>query len=346
MPVFIDYHQLEEGLTIEDVRKAHRSDLEKQATYGVKFLQYWVNEKNAMVFCLIDGPDAESCVNCHLESHGNTPCNIQQVEPGMVELLMGANLPVDKHHRTLNASGEADLAYRAIMVVQAANTDKEIMLESIIDYGGRLIEFSADESLVAVFDSPVNAIQCIKRVNQKFVSARCALYYGQPLTYQGSFFEVAIKHAKILFQIAEPDQLVISNRLSQIIDTKLYVEGETLTPKILSGPDEKFIIELFQIIEQHLDSTHLDVNYLTRQMGTSRTQLYRKITTLTGKTPNQLIREIRMARAHKLIRNREGNIAFISQEVGYANPSYFSKIFRKTYGCAPSDLEGFKSISN
>lgn len=334
----MDYHQLEEGLTIDDVREAHRSDLEKQAAYGVKFLQYWVNEKNAMVFCLIDGPDAESCVNCHLESHGNTPCNIQEVEPGMVELLMGANLPVDKYHLTLDTSGEADLAYRTIMVVQAANEDKKILLQSVGNSTGRLIEFSEDGCLVAVFDSPVNAIQCIKTVNQKLVSVRGALYYGQPLTYQGSFFEVAIKHARILHQIAEPGQLVISNKLSQIIDTKLYVEVDILAPKILSGPDEKFVIELFQIIEQHLESTHLDVNYLTRQMGISRTQLYRKITGITGKTPNQVVREIRMARAYKLIRNREGNIACISQEVGYANPSYFSRIFRETYGCAPSDL--------
>jgi AraC-like DNA-binding protein len=256
----------------------------------------------------------------------------------MVELIMGANLPVDKHHLTLDTSGEADLAYRTIMVVQAANADKEILVQSVGSYGGRLIELSADECLVAVFDSPVNAIQCIKRVNQKLVSARCALYYGQPLTYRGSFFEVAIKHARILHRIVEPGQLVISNRLSQIIDKKLYADGESSTPKILSGPDEKFIIALFQTIEQHLDSTHLDVNYLTRQMGISRTQLYRKITALTGKTPNQVIREFRMMKAYKLIRNQEGNIAFVSQQVGYAYPSYFSRIFRETFGCLPSDL--------
>jgi AraC-like DNA-binding protein len=73
-------------------------------------------------------------------------------------------------------------------------------------------------------------------------------------------------------------------------------------------------------------------------MGISRTQLYRKITALTGKTPNQVIREFRMMKAYKLIRNQEGNIAFVSQQVGYANPSYFSRIFRETFGCLPSDL--------
>jgi len=339
MPIFIDYHQLEEGLTLKDVREAHRSDLEKQTKYGVKFLQYWVNEKDSMVFCLIDGPDAEACVNCHLESHGNTPCNIQEVEPGIIELIMGANLPVDKHHLTLSTNGETDPAYRILMMANAGNSDKTILLHAVSSTGGRLIEFSADESLVAVFDSPVNAIECIKQASQMLTSlASFALYYGQPLTYQGSFFEVAIKHARILHQIAEPGQLVISNRLSHVMDTNLTAEFNNLTPKILSRSDEKFIIELFQIIEQNLDSTLMGVNYLTRQMGISRTQLYRKITSLTGKTPNQLIREFRMTKAFNLIRNHEGNITFVSQEVGYANPSYFSRIFRETFGCAPSDL--------
>lgn len=350
MPVYIDYHQLEEGLTIEDVREAHRSDLEKQAKYGVKFLQYWVNEKDSMVFCLIDGPDAEACVNCHLESHGNTPCNIQEVEPGIIELIMGNNLTVDMHHLTLNVNGEADTANRIVMVAQArnpgenalpsSNQTKSILLHAVRSTGGRLMEFAADQSLVAVFDSPVNAIECIKQTSQNLSSpvARFALYYGQPLTYKGSFFEVAIKHARILHHIAEPGQLVISNKLSHMIDENLPAECNTLTPKILNGSDEKFIIELFQFIEQNLDSVLMDVNFLTGQMGVSRTQLYRKITSLTGKTPNQLVRKFRMTKAFNLIRNREGNISFVSQEVGYTNPSYFSKIFRETFGCAPTDI--------
>ena len=160
MPVFIDYHQLEAGLTIDDVRKAHRSDLEKQVKYGVKFLQYWVNERDSMVFCLIDGPNAESCVNCHLESHGNTPCNIQEVEPGIVEMIMGENLQVDKYHLTLDSNGAADPACRIVMVIQLGHFDsttaskekssdllnqaKSDLIKSIGSNGGRLVELTLD----------------------------------------------------------------------------------------------------------------------------------------------------------------------------------------------------------
>lgn len=362
MPLFIDYHQLEEGLTIEDVRKAHRSDLVNQEKHDVKYLQFWVNEKNSMVFCLIEGPDSEACVKCHLESHGNTPCNIQEVEPGFFELIMGTGLSIDNHHMTLNENGEADPANRIVLVAQYPDfgtlngneqrnedtTDqaKNMLIQNVSRTQGRLIEFSADESMVAVFDSPVNALQCIKNINLTLGSStpehnrpagKFALFNGLPLTYKGSFFHVAIKHAKILCSIAESGQLVISAGLKDLMSIDPEVsEFDITSSRILKRTDEKFIIELFQTTEQNLASELFNVNHLTRQLGISRTKLYRKATLLTGKTPNQLIRDLRMRKALNLIRNNEGNIACVSYEVGYSNPSYFSRIFRETYGCPPS----------
>jgi AraC-like DNA-binding protein len=363
VPLFIDYHQLEPGLTIDDVRTAHQSDLDKQDLHNVKYLQYWVNKEDSMVFCLMEGPNSEACVNCHLESHGNTPCNIQEVEPGFLELIMGAGLQIDRHHMTLNVNGEADTAYRMVLVGQFSNFkdgNKEPsgktfdqFKASIIKYlyatQGRLVEYSANSNLVAVFDSPFNALRCLKSIelledSSTFINqpvGKFSLYYGLPLTYEGKFFQVAINHAQILCSIAEPGHLLISSRLKDLVDIQTF-DFNIIKWRVLNGTDEKFIIELFQTIEQNLGSDQFNVNYLTRELGISRTQLYRKTIVLTGKTPNQLVKEIRMKHAVKLIRNQEGNIAYIAQEVGYSNPSYFSKIFRETYGFLPSkkDLSG------
>ena len=57
MPLFMDVHEsLPEGATVQDVVGAHRADLKTQDQYGVKYLRYWVDEKNRKVFCLAEAP--------------------------------------------------------------------------------------------------------------------------------------------------------------------------------------------------------------------------------------------------------------------------------------------------
>jgi hypothetical protein len=71
MPLFMDVHEtLPEGATAADVAGAHEADLKKQDEYGVKYLRYWVDERNGKVFCLVDAPDAEAAHAVHREAHG------------------------------------------------------------------------------------------------------------------------------------------------------------------------------------------------------------------------------------------------------------------------------------
>ncbi len=69
----------------------------------------------------------------------------------------------------------------------------------------------------------------------------------------------------------------------------------------------------------------------------SRMQLFRKIKALTNQTPGDFIRTIRLKRAANLIKQSFGNIAQITYEVGFNNPSYFAKCFKDLYGELPSD---------
>ncbi len=83
MPLFMDVHEsLPEGATINDVVGAHQADLKAQDEYGVKYLRYWVDEKNGKVFCLVDAPDAEAATACHREAHGLTADEIYEVVQG------------------------------------------------------------------------------------------------------------------------------------------------------------------------------------------------------------------------------------------------------------------------
>ena len=71
MPLYMDVHEnLPDGATAADVANAHEADLATQEKYGVKYLKYWVDDKQGKAFCLVDAPDAETAARVHREAHG------------------------------------------------------------------------------------------------------------------------------------------------------------------------------------------------------------------------------------------------------------------------------------
>lgn len=70
MPLFMDVHTIEGGVSADDVAAAHAADLEEQGSHGVNYLRYWVDEQAGKIFCLVDAPDAESANTVHREAHG------------------------------------------------------------------------------------------------------------------------------------------------------------------------------------------------------------------------------------------------------------------------------------
>ncbi|MCZ7568096.1 MAG: DUF4242 domain-containing protein [Ardenticatenaceae bacterium] len=82
MPKYMDIHKDVEGLTAEAVAGAHQKDLEVQARYGVKYLQYWFNEADGTVFCLCEAPNKEAAEAVHREAHGLVADEIIEVKEG------------------------------------------------------------------------------------------------------------------------------------------------------------------------------------------------------------------------------------------------------------------------
>ena len=83
MPLFMDVHEnLPEGATATDVAGAHQADLAKQEAYGVKYIKYWLDEKQGKVFCLVEAPDAETANTVHREAHGLVADHIYEVAEG------------------------------------------------------------------------------------------------------------------------------------------------------------------------------------------------------------------------------------------------------------------------
>ena len=70
MPLFMDVHNIDGGVSAADVAGAHEADLATQGAYGVNYLRYWVDEEAGKIFCLVDAPDAEAANTVHKQAHG------------------------------------------------------------------------------------------------------------------------------------------------------------------------------------------------------------------------------------------------------------------------------------
>ena len=100
--------------------------------------------------------------------------------------------------------------------------------------------------------------------------------------------------------------------------------------------DEKFLREIVEYIKQNISNPELSIVALSREMKISRAWLYRKILKFTGKSPVEFIRAIRLQKAVQLLENSQMRIGLIACEVGFNNPHYFSKLFKKEYDILPS----------
>ncbi|WP_198664780.1 ATP-binding protein [Lewinella sp. IMCC34191] len=102
--------------------------------------------------------------------------------------------------------------------------------------------------------------------------------------------------------------------------------------------EDQFVQQVVGYIKEHLAEESLSVDFLSRQVGYSRSQLTRKLKALTGKTPNKLINEMRLHEAFRLLEKRAGTVSEIAYAVGYTNLSYFAKNFRGHFGSLPSEV--------
>jgi hypothetical protein len=82
MPLYMDIHNIEGGVSAEDVAEAHRKDLETQGEHGVNYKSYWVDAKAGKIFCLVEAPDADAAHTVHREAHGLVADEIYEVQEG------------------------------------------------------------------------------------------------------------------------------------------------------------------------------------------------------------------------------------------------------------------------
>jgi signal transduction histidine kinase/DNA-binding response OmpR family regulator len=108
-----------------------------------------------------------------------------------------------------------------------------------------------------------------------------------------------------------------------------------------AGPaaDEFFTNKVIAFVEEHAGNTNLSIGDLCDHLAISERQLYRKAATLTGMTPAQLIKEVRMKIAYRLLLERKvAKVSDLARRVGFENTSYFSRQFEERFGRRPAEF--------
>ena len=122
------------------------------------------------------------------------------------------------------------------------------------------------------------------------------------------------------------------------------VEAESLPPAAAqdavaeSVASSIFIGRFKEAVEKRLSDSELSIEHLAADMNLSRVQLYRKVKTITGSSPVELLRTARLNRGYQLLLTTDKTISEVAYAVGFSAPSYFTKCFKDEFGQSPTDI--------
>lgn len=144
--------------------------------------------------------------------------------------------------------------------------------------------------------------------------------------------------------IAKPfDMEVLLARISNLLEKQEkrqqdFSHSISLDPKTVtdSSPDEKFLKEIIACIEKNIDNSEYTIDSLAADVVMSRMSLYRKMKSLTGQTPADFIRAVRLKTAAKLLKAGNCNVSEACYRTGFASPQNFTKHFKEMFGVLPS----------
>ncbi|MBO9616542.1 MAG: response regulator [Dyadobacter sp.] len=142
---------------------------------------------------------------------------------------------------------------------------------------------------------------------------------------------------------------VLESRIQNLISSRqqlktLFSSGSGIkASEIEVAPaDQLFIHEMIQAIERHISEPDFSVVDLAREMGVGRSQFFKRVQAVTGKSPLEVIREIRLQHAAQLLEKSQLSVSEIAYQVGFNNPKYFARYFRELYQVLPSEYSGSK----
>ncbi len=368
MPIYMDRH-IVPGITLKDAAEAHNLDVAIQDEYDCKAITFWLDEERGYAFCLIEAPDEQAVRELHNNAHGLIPHEIIEVEENLVMAFLGriSDPESETELSTGSTSPFYDPAYRAIMVThlkeavlisskfgeekgqELFSLHGKIIERAINRYNGREVHHTGDGFMVS-FASVSESVNSAVEIQNEFKkhNSRAAekmhvaigLSSGDPVTGKDDLFGEAIQLAKRLCYLSTGrGQILVSSEVMEKYGShRLRQIAEDNQVDFLSTAEEHFLNSLMDVIEKIWDQPEFTLEDICKQIGLSRSQLYRNITSLTGQSFVDFVKEFRLKKALKLIEKDRENITQAAFGSGFNNPSYFSKCFKEQFGMLPSEF--------
>ena len=311
------------------------------------------NAENA--FCLIEAPNIQAVKDLHNRAHGLIPHQIIEVDSKLVNAFLGRIHDPDSQDTTI------DSAFRALMVIESSNYFNRVdnlqfdlfhqrlhnsISKAIGKFKGKVVLLKSNSYLVS-FKSVDNAISCALTIkhNSKYVTPNFDSSYkllsigistGVPVTEKPKLFEEAIYEATYFCEIVSGGIVISSEAQNQFRAEHHHAKLNKEHIRPLKPREESFLKRLMAFVEVHWNNPKFNVSDFSKKMGFSKSQLNRNIKSLTGLSPNNFIKKLRLQRALKLLHEQKGNISEIAFETGFNTPAYFSKCFSDQFGILPS----------
>ena len=103
--------------------------------------------------------------------------------------------------------------------------------------------------------------------------------------------------------------------------------------------ESQFLLMVHRVLEEHLSDENFGIAELCESLEISRTQLYRKLKSLTGQSTSHYIRSLRLNNAKKMLKETDLSVSEVAYKVGFSSHAYFSRVFKEEFGCAPSEIK-------
>lgn len=270
MPIYMDIHPDLGDVTEDDIKQAHRADLEIQDEFGVQFLTFWFNSPEGEAFCLVDAPSKEAAIAVHKASHGLVPHNVVEVDRPTVHRSMGdweRNVPEIARHE----DSTLDTGLRAIMFTDLvgstavssregdgealkllANHDR-VVRNALTAHRGREVKHTGD-GIFASFDYVSKAVDCAVEIQRAFGEpvvvdddtgrVRIGISVGEPVSQHNDLFGAVVNLAARICNHAAAGQILVSSAVREL------AVGKPITfvdrgPIALKGFDDP--VRLFEV---------------------------------------------------------------------------------------------------
>jgi AraC-like DNA-binding protein len=357
MPIYMDVH-IVPGVKARDVAEAHKKDLLHQEEYGCKAMTYWVDEKRETIFCLVEAPDKHAVEEMHSKAHGLIPNKIIEVSSELVESFLGRMYdPAEAEITNEGLKIFSDPSFRILLVTKITDPvllkyklgkektnellslHNNIIRKNLAEYGGREAEHGGTGFIIS-FASAAKAVSCalaIQKDLQAFdadaIGFRIGINAGEPVENSNKLFGDTIQLASYMCAIVRHSQVAMASSVKELVSKDLPNNGNNF---LSLAPQDEILLELlFNKLEENWQNADFDIDDYCQAMAMSKSQLYRKTISLTGLSPNILLKEFRLEKAKQLMKKQHYNIAQITFDSGFTSPSYFTKCFKKKYGLLP-----------